>query len=65
MPFKPVGVDENGHFPPRVRQALADTFVTKPDGIGNGQVPVWDATTETWVPGFAPVPSSIDGGPPG
>lgn len=68
MPFKPVGVDENGKFPLRVRQALADTFVSKPANIRDGQVPVWDAATQTWIPGTlgsgGSAPATIDGGTP-
>lgn len=73
MPYKPVGIDENGLFPPRVRTALAEAFVTKPSNISDGQVPVWDADLNTWVAGSGsdltpdPVgywflPPTIDGG---
>lgn len=65
MAFKPLGVDENGDLPPRVRERLSELFVGKPIGISNGQIPVWDAATETWVPGAGSVPTSIDGGTPG
>lgn len=69
MPIKPVGVDENGRFPTRVRLALAEDFVTKPTGIRDGQVPVWNAATGTWVAGAlgagdASAPAVIDGGAP-
>jgi hypothetical protein len=67
MPFKPVGVDENGNLPIRVRQRLSETFVTKPVGIQDGQVPVWDAATGTWIPGSTGDGSTqtvIDGGGP-
>lgn len=69
MPIKPVGVDESGRFPTRVRLALAEEFVTKPSGIMDGQVPVWNASTGTWVAstfnaGDGSVPSKIDGGSP-
>jgi len=49
MAYKPVGVDEDGRFPPRVQEELAETFVSKPVGISNGQVPAWDTATGTWV----------------
>ena len=62
MPYKPVGVDENSQFPPRVKTALANMFVTKPAGITDGQVAVWDADTSTWVAGMAGLPPAIDGG---
>lgn len=69
MPYKPVGVDENSQFPPRVRQALADMFVTKPVDISDGQVPVWNAATNTWIAGSGGgssdewvLPTAIDGG---
>lgn len=67
MPYKPVGVDETGHFPLRVRQALAEEFVTKPEGILDGQIPVWNAATQSWIPGYSEgsLVTSIDGGPPG
>jgi hypothetical protein len=67
MAFKPVGVDENGDLPPRVRVRLADIFVTKPEGIEHGQVPVWDANTGTWIPGSSEWSTQpvIDGGTPG
>lgn len=69
MPIKPVGVDENGRFPTRVRIALAQEFVSKPEGIRDGQVPVWNASTGTWVPGAlgagdGSAPAVIDGGTP-
>lgn len=74
--YKPVGVDENSHFPPRVQTMLTETFVTKPSSIADGQVPVWDATNNTWIAGSGGsggggtggseewwgVPPSIDGG---
>lgn len=67
MPIKPVGIDENGRFPTRVRLALANDFVTKPNAIQHGQVPVWDSTSGTWVAGSVgsgSAPSVIDGGSP-
>jgi len=74
MPYKPVGIDENSHFPPRVNTALAQMFVTKPANLVDGQVPVWDADMQTWVGGAGGsgsgsggsyddrLPSNIDGG---
>jgi len=70
MPYKPVGVDEFGNFPPRVNSALKSIFVTKPANLIDGQVPVWDADTDTWVAGNGGgggssdpgLPASIDGG---
>ncbi|QFG08694.1 hypothetical protein PBI_INGRID_19 [Arthrobacter phage Ingrid] len=62
MAYKPVGVDESGKFPPRVQKALTDTFVTKPIGIQNGQVPIWDSTLKTWVGANSSSPTTIDGG---
>ena len=38
MAYKPVGADENGHFPPRVEAALSAT-------IGTEAIPRWKATT--------------------
>jgi predicted methyltransferase MtxX (methanogen marker protein 4) len=70
MPMKPVGVDENSRFPTRVRVALAAEFVTKPAGIRDGQVPVWNASTGTWIAGAlgsgdnTTAPAKIDGGGP-
>jgi len=70
MPYKPVGINENGEFPLRVRQALANILVTKPDGIRDGQVPVWNASTNSWVAGAlgsggdSTAPAIIDGGAP-
>jgi hypothetical protein len=69
MPYKPVGIDENNQFPMRVRIALAQTFVTKPEGIRDGQIPVWDAETQTWIAGNpgsgdGSAPAVIDGGSP-
>lgn len=69
MPYKPVGIDENSRFPPRVNAALADMFVTKPVGISDGQVPVWDAISGTWIAGNGGsgstewvLPPAVDGG---
>lgn len=73
MAYKPVGIDDASHFPPRVREALAKEFVTKPANISNGQVAIWDANSETWVAGFSGagsgsgstewvLPPTIDGG---
>ena len=33
MAYKPVGADENGHFPPRVEAALSATYVTYVDSV--------------------------------
>jgi hypothetical protein len=67
MPFKPVGVDENNQFPTRIKNALAETFVTKPNGIKHGEVPIWDANLNTWVSGSSEwsTQTKIDGGTPG
>jgi hypothetical protein len=69
MPYKPVGIDENSHFPPRVRAALAEEFVTKPEDIAVGQVRVWDAVNHRWIAGDGgsgggawDLPPAIDGG---
>lgn len=71
MAYKPVGVDDDSHFPPRVQEALADMFVTVPPSIADGQVPVWDASSNTWVAGEGgsgdsgtpwAAPPTIDGG---
>lgn len=35
MPYKPVGADENGKFPPRVQTALSATYVRFEDENGN------------------------------
>jgi hypothetical protein len=35
MAFKPVGVDENGEFPARVKTALSETYVRFEDENGN------------------------------
>lgn len=35
MPYKPVGADENGEFPPRVQTALNATYVPKTPGARN------------------------------
>ena len=32
-------------------QALFATFVSVPDGIADGEVPTWDAATQSWVAG--------------
>ena len=68
MPFKPVGVNEKNQFPPRIMDELAKTFVTKPEGIKNGQIPIWDSVTKTWIAGSpgsgAGSPALIDGGSP-
>lgn len=61
MPYKPVGVDENSRFPPRVQAALAEVFITKPVGVKDGQVPVWDASAQKWV-GKSMEVEAIDGG---
>lgn len=42
MPYKPVGADETGHFPPRVTAALNATILDK---IKTDSVPKWKATT--------------------
>lgn len=42
MPYKPVGADENGKFPPRVQVALSATILDK---IKTDSVPRWKATT--------------------
>lgn len=67
MPFKPVGVNENNQFPPRIMGELEKTFVVKPEGIENGQIPVWDSVTNTWKavsPDTDTTPVLIDGGSP-
>lgn len=61
MPYKPVGVDENSRFPPRVQAALAEVFITKPVGVKDGEVPVWDADAQKWVSKSMEV-EAIDGG---
>jgi hypothetical protein len=35
MAYKPVGADEDGHFPPRVQAALGATYVRFVDLAGN------------------------------
>lgn len=62
MPYKPVGIDENGRFPPRVQASLVSQFVTKPVGIQNGQVPVWDSAQNAWIGVEGSTPTTIDGG---
>lgn len=66
MPFKPVGVNERNQFPPRIMDELSKTFVTKPNNIENGQIPIWDSTTNTWRAGspISSAPTRIDGGSP-
>lgn len=68
MPFKPVGVNEQNQFPPRIMNELSKTFIKKPEGIQNGQVPIWDSVTKSWKAGSpsmgAETPALIDGGSP-
>lgn len=46
------------------RAAGNATYVNKPSGIADGQVPVWQASTSTFVPGSGGggAPSTLDGG---
>ena len=71
--YRPVGIDQDDRFAPDVIAALADDFVTKPSGITDGQVPVWNATSGIWVAGSGGsggsggpsdhiLPMAIDGG---
>lgn len=70
MPFKPIGIDAEGNLPTRAKAALEKIFVTKPTGIRDGQVPIWDSATQTWVAGSpgsgsgTALPPIIDGGAP-
>ena len=71
MAYKPVGIDEDGNLPPRADIALMAKFVTLPKNITDGQVPVWDANSNTWVGGSSAAHQhtatdiiNIDGGIP-
>lgn len=47
------------------KDELSATFVGIPEGIGDGEVPTWDATAETWIPGTGGGAGGGDYPPPG